>query len=201
MKVIIKDDSLGKLFKADIILDVDPSETIESIKAKLQEATAITMEFAPGKYQLFVPLQQMDDNSRTLSDFLPKDELRLTLLHPSRRAEPGVQDHQKPADEEAEKKGSDQSLTTMKITFSSLTGKVFTLDFEPSDTIESVKAKIQDPLGFPAKDQSFVYNRKELEDGQTLADYNIQDGSTICVRFGAMIRGWRDRVGATSEKS
>jgi hypothetical protein len=77
------------------------------------------MEFAPGKYRLFVPLQQMDDNNRTLSEFLPKDELQLTLLHPSRRAEPGVQDHQKPADEEAEKKGSDQSLTTMKITFSS----------------------------------------------------------------------------------
>ena len=58
-------------------------------------------------------------------------------------------------------------------------GDLTPLDVEPSDSIESVKTKIQDELGFPPDRQILVYNGAVLEDGRTLSDYHIAAGFTL----------------------
>ena len=138
-----------------IALELKPSDCIENIKVKIHETEGIPLDG-----QRFIFNGKMLEDKRTLNDYQIGDGC---TLHFVQRISDGLF----------------PMKIVARIATGNKTGERILLEVNPTDSIENTKRRIQDKGGIPPGEQCLTFDDKELQDGHTLADYNIQYGSVL----------------------
>lgn len=91
----------------------------------------------------------------------------------------------------------------MQVFVKTLTGKTISVDCEPDESIESLKAKINEKEGIPPEEQRIIFGGKQLDSLKSLSDYDIEEDSTVhlvlrlrggLLRLYNLIRGYFQRI-------
>ena len=132
-----------------ITLNVKPETSIKSVKAEIQRRRG----FPPGKQHLDFGDHELKED-RKLWEYRIQNDSTLYLR-------------------------VDDQCGSMPVHVQMPSGKMTILDVLPNDDVRDIKLEIYDKDGIPPGQQYLLFDGKELEDGRTLNDFNIQKGSML----------------------
>lgn len=130
------------------------SDTVYALKLKIQESEGIS----PKHQQISLAGKVLEDR-QSLSQYSISRETEVTV--------------------EALKRSPRNHDGEFQIFVKNLAGKTVTLWVSPDDTVEKVKAKLEEKEDIPSREQRLLVGGKQLEDGRRVKDYNIQKESTL----------------------